>query len=70
MQREIAEAMMHHALAQGPDMNRLCELSEQLEGDERTRVRKLIGEILAANATLVLEISREHPDLDPDRGAP
>jgi hypothetical protein len=69
MQHEIAKAMMHHALAQGPDMNRLCELSEQLAGEERTRVRRLIGDILAANANLVLEISREHPDLDPDRGS-
>ena len=70
MRREIAEAMMRHALAQGPDMNQLSQLSEQLEGEERTHVRKLIGEIMAANAHLVLTISREHPDLDPDRGLP
>lgn len=69
MRRDIAEAMMHHALAQGPDLNRLSELSEQLEGEERRRVRKVIGEIMAANAVLVLEISREHPDLNPDRGS-
>lgn len=68
MQHEIAEAMMHHALTQAVHLNGLSELSEHLEGEERRRVRKMIGEIMAANAVLILEISRKHPDLDPDRG--
>ena len=67
MRRDLAEAMMRSALALGPEMNQLSALSEQLEGEERRRIRMRIGDMMGGSAGIVLSISREYPDLDPDR---
>jgi hypothetical protein len=67
MRRDLAEQLMAHLHAIEAPTNALSTLSEQLEGEERTRVRRSIGQIMATAAVVQLEITKQYPDLDPDQ---
>jgi len=67
MRRDIAEQMLAHLRELGTPFNGLSALSDQLESDERTRVRRSIGQIMATAAALQLQIAQQYPDLDPDK---
>ena len=69
MLRDIAEQMMAHLRELEAPMNNLSAESQNLEGDERTRVRRSIGQIIATVGSLRLEIAKHHPELDPDEPA-
>ena len=67
MRRDLAEQMMAHLRELEAPMNNLSAASEQLEGDERTRVRRSVGQVIATVGALKLDIAKQYPDLDPDK---
>ena len=69
MRRDLAEQMMAHLRELKAPVNNLSTMSEQLESDERTRVRRSIGQIVATIGSLQLEIAKQYPELDPDKPA-
>ncbi|MBS0386347.1 MAG: hypothetical protein JSS00_13485 [Proteobacteria bacterium] len=67
MRRDLADSMMSRLRELEALANDLSALSEQLEGDERTGVRRSLGQIKATAAALQAEIGRQHSDLNPDK---
>jgi len=67
MRRDIAEQMMAHLRELDAPMSNLSAASQNLEGDERTRLRRSIGQIIATVGSLRLEIAKQHPELDLDK---
>jgi len=67
MRRDLAEQMMAHLCELRTPFSSMSALSDQLESEERTRVRRSIGQIMATAAALQLQIAQQYPDLDPDK---
>jgi hypothetical protein len=67
MRRDLAEQMITHLRELEAPMNRLSAASEQLEGDERTRVRRSVAQVIATVGALKLDIAKQYPDLASDK---
>ena len=69
MDRAIAERLMEAALSLDEGIGRLDGIvSDMNDGQEKKELVKALGEILrVVTKEFVFRVTREYPDLDPDR---
>jgi hypothetical protein len=69
MDRAIAERLMEAALSLDEGIGRLDGIvSDMSDGQEKKELVKALGEILrVVTKEFVFRVTREYPDLDPDR---